>query len=155
MKLRASISRIEGENRDLVLVSVDVSHEELGRHKEVMYLLPQKDTVYLTDISNYEHYSVDINDDEEDDFQKYQLSTTYDEENDETVDPIDTDKLSPSDVAQIEIALPLPISEVRIVATNAPVFPSSKVPVSLSPISIPRKMSLIAEVTVVSIRAPV
>ena len=35
--------------------------------------LPKKNTVDLTATSNYEHYSVDTNDDED---QNYQLSTT-------------------------------------------------------------------------------
>ena len=54
----------------------------------------------------------------EDDVPKYQLSTTYDEENDEIEYLIETAKQSPSDVAQIKIDLQSPIAVVPIVLTK-------------------------------------
>ena len=50
--------------------------------------------------------------------------------NDETEDTIYPDKPSPSAVAKIEIDLKSPIAVVSIVTTEAPVFPSAKVPAS-------------------------
>ena len=38
-KQRASMIIIEGENQDLISVSVDGSHEKQGQHKEVSSLL--------------------------------------------------------------------------------------------------------------------
>ena len=64
--------------------------------------------------------------------QKYQLSITDDEENDETEYPIGPDKQSPIFAAQIETAIFLSIAVLTTVATNIPVFPSDKVPDSLS-----------------------
>ena len=54
---------------------------------------------------------------------KYHISTTSDEENYETEDPIETTKPSPSVVTQNDTDLPSPIDAVPIVATRAPVFP--------------------------------
>ena len=51
--------------------------------------------------------------------QKYQLITTDDEENDETEDPIEPAKQSPSVAAQIETALFLSIAVLPIVAKNS------------------------------------
>ena len=73
-----------------------------------------------------------INDDKD---QNYQVSTTNDEENDENKDPIEPAKQSPSNAAQIETALFSYIASVHIVGTKDPVFPSAKVPASLSSIS--------------------
>ena len=39
--------RREGENQDLVSVSVDGPHKEQGQHKEVSALLPQKSTLLI------------------------------------------------------------------------------------------------------------
>ena len=55
-------------------------------------------------------------------FQKYQLISTNDEENDETEYPIDPDKPSHGATAQIDTDIPSPIAAVPIVATKAPVF---------------------------------
>ena len=74
---------------------------------------------------------MDTNDDEEDDFTKYQPSITDDKENFETEDTIDPAKPSPSDASQTETTLLPPTDEVPIVATKAAVFPSDKVPASL------------------------
>ena len=71
-------------------------------------------------------------DDEEDDSPTRDLSTTDDEENNETEDPFDSGKPSPIVAAQIEIAVKSPIAAVPILVTNTPVFPSAKVPTSLS-----------------------
>ena len=57
---------------------------------------------------------MDNNYDEEDDFPKYQLSTTDDDEGDETEDPIDLAKPSPSAAVKIQIYLPSPIAAVPI-----------------------------------------
>ena len=97
---------------------------------------------------------MDTNDDEEYYLPKYQLSTTYDEEKDETKDP--TEKSKPSHIvsSKIETDIPPTISKLPIVATRAlvnivtraptekektpfkyvttTVFPSAKVPTSLS-----------------------
>ena len=89
----------EGVNCGLVSVCVYGSHEDLGLHKGISFLFFQnKTTVNLTATSNFEHYSLDTNDDEN---RNYQLSSTDYEENDETEDPIDPDKQSPSDAAKI------------------------------------------------------
>ena len=89
----------EGVNCGLVSVCVDVSHEELGLHKGIRFLFPQNKTIVnLTATSNFEHYSVDTNDDKN---INDQLSTTEYEENDETEDTIDPAKQSPSAAAQI------------------------------------------------------
>ena len=110
----------EGVNCGLVSVCVDVSHEELGLHKRIRFLFSQNKTIVnLTATSNFEHYSVYTNDDKN---INDQLSTTDYEENDLTEDPIDSDKPSTSDAAQIETSLPSPISEVFIVSTKAPFF---------------------------------
>ena len=74
---------------------------------------------------------MDTNDDEEDDFPKYQASITDDKEKYETEDTIDPAKPSPSAASQFETTLLPPTDEVPIVATKAPVFPSDKVPASL------------------------
>ena len=52
--------------------------------KKIDICYPPKNTVGLNPTSNSEHFSVDINDDEEDGFPTYQLSTNDDEENYET-----------------------------------------------------------------------
>ena len=93
----------EGVNCGLVSVCVDVSHEELGLHKGIRFLFSQNKTIVnLTATSNFEHYSVDTNDDKN---INDQLSTTDYEENDKTEDPIDPAKQSPSAAEQIETAL--------------------------------------------------
>ena len=89
-------------------------------------------TVDLTVTSKYNHYSVDKDDDEEDDLPTRNLSTTDNEVNDETEDPFEPSKPSPIASAQIETALPSPIDAVPIVAKKPPVFMSTKVPASLS-----------------------
>ena len=58
-------------NRDLVSVSVDGSYEDLVWHKGIDFLFSQKKSLF-----NSEHYSVDINDYKDG---NYQLSTTNDE----------------------------------------------------------------------------
>ena len=71
------MSRTKGENRDLVSVSVDGSHEEQGKHTSVISLLPQiNPTVYLTATYNSNHKSVHTYDDEEDDLPTWNLSST-------------------------------------------------------------------------------
>ena len=56
-------------------------------------MLPQKNPIVdLTSTSNYDHNSVHTYDDEEDDLATWNPSTTDNEENDETEDPIDPDK---------------------------------------------------------------
>ena len=46
-----------GVNHDLVSISVDVSHGELGWHKDISFLFSQKNpTVNLTETSYYEHF---------------------------------------------------------------------------------------------------
>ena len=62
-KQRATISRSNVENLELVSVSVDESHKEQGKHKALKYLLRQKNpTVDLTATSNYDHKSVHTDD---------------------------------------------------------------------------------------------
>ena len=64
-------------NCDLVSVSVDESHGDMRWNKSISFLFDPKNlTVDLTATSNSEHYSVDTNDDEN---QNYELSTTNDE----------------------------------------------------------------------------
>ena len=82
---------------------------------------------------------MDKYDDEEDDLSIWNLNTTDDEENDDTKDPFETAKPSPSELVQIETALSSHISAVPIVASKSPVFPSSQVPDSLSFIYASRK----------------
>ena len=55
--------------------------------------MSQENTVDLSTTSNSGNYSLYTNDDKD---QNYQLSTTYNEENDETEDTIDTAKKSQS-----------------------------------------------------------
>ena len=60
------MSRIEGESKYLVSVSVYESYEEQKQNKEVRSLLPPpQNTFDLTVTSNSEHFSVDTNNDEE------------------------------------------------------------------------------------------
>ena len=97
-----SISRAYGYNCDFVSVSIDGSHLDQGQHKPVISLLPQKNpTVDLTATSNSDHYSLDKDYDKEDDLPTQKLSTTDDEENDETEDPFEPAKPSPSAAAPI------------------------------------------------------
>ena len=77
----------------------------------------------------------------EDDVPKYQLSTTYDEENDKIKYPIEVAKPSPCAAAPIETALSSPISTVPIVATRELVFLSAKVPDRLLSLSVPMQPS--------------
>ena len=84
---------------------------------------------------------MDKDDNDEDYLPTWNPSTTDNEENDETEDPIDPDKPSPSDVAKIETDLQSLIVAVPIVAIKAPVFPSDKVHSCLSSKSISRKPS--------------
>ena len=66
------------------------------RTKQLKFCYPKKKlTVYLTVTSNSKHYSLDTNDDDEDDLPTWRLSNTNDEENDDTEDPIDPSKPSP------------------------------------------------------------
>ena len=66
----------DGVNCDIVSISVDGSYTDLGCHKGINFLVtPKNPTVDLTETYNYEHYSVDANDDKD---QNYQLSTTDD-----------------------------------------------------------------------------
>ena len=77
------MSITDGGNCELVSVSVDGSHEDQGQHKEVRSLLPQNNLIVdLTATSNSDHYSVDKDDDEEDDFPTWNLSNIEDEEDD-------------------------------------------------------------------------
>ena len=66
-----------------------------------LFVTPKKLNVDLTATSNSKHFLVDTNDDEEDDYPKYQQTNTNDEENDETEVPIDLDKLPYSAAANI------------------------------------------------------
>ena len=53
-------------NINLVSVSVDGSHEDMGWHKDIIFLLsPKNPTVYLTSTSNYELFSIVTNDDKD------------------------------------------------------------------------------------------
>ena len=77
---RASMSRTNGDNCVLVLVSVDVSRKEQGNHKSVISLLTQKKpTDDLTATSNSDYKSVHTDDDELDYLLTWNLSTTDDE----------------------------------------------------------------------------
>ena len=97
------MSRRDEVNCELVFISVDVSHEYLGRHKGIRFLFtPQNPTIDLSATFNSEHYSVGTNDDKD---QKYQLIIAEDEENYETEDPIETAKKLPTSAAQIETDL--------------------------------------------------
>ena len=98
---------------------------------------------------------MDTNDDEEDDFQGYQLSTTDDEENDENEYPVEASKPSPPTTAHIDTAVQSPIYAVPIVATKYQVFPSVQVPSSSFSISTSRKPSPIDAVTLVSTKSTV
>ena len=75
--------------------------------------------------------------------------------NDETKDPINPAKQSPSAEAQIETSIFASIVTVPIVATKAPLFPISQVSASLSYISTSSKPSTISAVNVVATRSPV
>ena len=139
-KLRTLTSRIDEENRELVSLSVVGPHEEQGQNQELRYLLPQKNpTVYLTATSNHKHCSVDKDCNEEYYLPIWNPSTTDDEENEKTEDPIDPAKPTPSAVSQIDTAQPSPIAEVYIVATKASVVLSTRVPDSLSSNSVSSK----------------
>ena len=71
------MSRTDVENCDHVSLSVDLSHEEQVQHKQVIYLLtPKKPAVDLSASSNSDHYSVDKDDNKEDDLPTWNLSTT-------------------------------------------------------------------------------
>ena len=92
------------------------------RRKSWIFVTPKNHSVVLTATSNYDNYSVDKYDDEEDDLSICNLNTTDDEENDETKDPFETAKASPSELEQIDTALSSHIFAVPIVVTKAPVF---------------------------------
>ena len=114
--IRLSMSIREGINSELVSVSIDVSHEYLGRHKGISFLFtPQNPTIDLSATFNSEHYSVGTNDDKD---QKYQLIIAEDEENYETEYPIETAKQSPNSAAKIETALFSSFAAVPIVANK-------------------------------------
>ena len=65
-------------------------------------------------------------------YKNYQLITTDDEGNDKYEDPIDSAKQPPSDAEKNETALLSSVTVVPIVGKNDPVFPSAKVPDSLT-----------------------
>ena len=76
-KRRLSMSRRDEFNNDLVYISVDRSHEDLGWHKGIYFVVvPKRPTVDLTATSNYELFLVDTNDEK---YLNYQLSSTDDE----------------------------------------------------------------------------
>ena len=86
------MSRRDEVNSDLVSVSVDGSHEDLGWHKGIYFVVvPQKPTIDLTATSNSKLVLVDTNDERD---QNYQLSTTDDEK--KIKYSIDPAKQSPS-----------------------------------------------------------
>ena len=86
-KRRLSMSRRDEFNSDLVYVSVDGSHRDLGRHKGIYFVVvPKRPTVDLTATSDYDLFLVDTNDEK---YQNYQLSTADDEKNDKTKYSID------------------------------------------------------------------
>ena len=91
------------------------------RRKSWIFVTPKNHTVVLTATSNYDNYSVDKYDGEEDDLSIWNLNTTDDEENDDTKDPFETAKPSPSESVQLETALSSHIFAVPIVVTKAPV----------------------------------
>ena len=93
---------------------------------------------------------MDTSDYEEDDFTKYQLSTTDKEEDDLTEDPNNPDKPSHIATSKIETDLPSPIPASPIVAIKLPVFTNTKVPASSSSIPVPSKPSHIPAVTVLT-----
>ena len=47
---------------DLVSISIDRSHEHMGRHKGILFVYPKNRTVDLTEISNYDLFPVDTKD---------------------------------------------------------------------------------------------
>ena len=102
-------------------------------------------TADLNATSNSEHFSVDTKYGEEDDLPTWNLSTTDDEENDETEYPIETNKPTPSASAQTKTDIPSPIDAVLIVTTNSPVFTGAKLSAGLSSNYVPIKPSPIDE----------
>ena len=84
-----------------------------------VFIGPKNSTVDLTATSNSEIILVDTNDDKD---QNYQLSNTDDEKNDETKDPIEAAKQSPSDTAQNHTYILAYIATVSIVAKNLQLF---------------------------------
>ena len=75
------MSRRDEFNNDLVYISVDGSHEDLGWHKGIYFVVvPKRPTVDLTATSNSELFLVDTNDEK---YQNYELRTTDDEKSDE------------------------------------------------------------------------
>ena len=75
-KRRLSTNRRDEVNSYLVSILVYGSHEDLGQHKGISFLLaPKKTTVDLTATSNSELIPVDINDEK---YQNYQPSNTDD-----------------------------------------------------------------------------
>ena len=127
-------------------------HIKIWFGTKVLVFSSRKKNVDLTVTSNSEQYLVDTNDDKD---QNYQLSTTYDESNDETEDPIEPEKQSPRFAAQIEIDLFSSTDAVSIVVTKYTVFPSAKVPAILSSIYTSSKPSCITALPLVSKKAPV
>ena len=81
--------------------------------KKLVLCYPKKNTVDLTGTSNSELFL--------DDLPKYQLSTTDDEENDETEYPIEKSEPSPSVTAPNEKDRPSHIDAVPLFVTVAPV----------------------------------
>ena len=68
------MSKRDEVNSNIVYVSVDGSHEDMGQHKGICFFLaPKKPTFDLTATYNSELFSVDTNDDK---YQNYQLSIT-------------------------------------------------------------------------------
>ena len=118
-------------------------------------LTQNKPTVGLIATSNYENYSVDTDGYKGDDFPTCWLSNPDDDENYETEYPINIAKPLPSSEARIDTYLKSSIVTETIVATMSQVFPSAKVPASLSSIYVPRKPSPIAAVTIVVTIVPV
>ena len=56
-KRRLSLSRRDEFNNDLVYISVDGSHEDLGWHKGIYFVVvPKRPTVDLTATSDYEPF---------------------------------------------------------------------------------------------------
>ena len=71
------MSRKNGQNRDIVSVSFDRSHEYQGKQKVVRYLVPQNNTtIDLIATSNYDHKLVNADDKEEEDLPTWDLRTT-------------------------------------------------------------------------------
>ena len=76
-KRTLSISRTYEVNINLVYIYVGISHEELGQHNDIRFLLaPQNRTVDLTATSNSKLFQMDTNDEKD---KNYQLITTDDE----------------------------------------------------------------------------